>query len=57
MVVEEISPFYVKSFECLEKRYVNVTNDYYCHALISDVITNHSSLFPVSMVMIPRRLH
>ncbi len=22
-------PYYVKPFECLEKRYINVTNDYY----------------------------
>ncbi len=26
VVDEEISPYYVKHFECLEKRYINVTN-------------------------------
>ncbi len=29
LVVEEISPLLCKSFECLEKRYINVTNYYY----------------------------
>jgi len=29
VVVEEIPPFYVKRFECPEKRYINVTNYYY----------------------------
>ncbi len=29
VVVEEIPPLYVKRFECLEKRYINVTNYYY----------------------------
>ncbi len=29
MVDEEIPPLYVKRFECLEKRYINVTNYYY----------------------------
>ncbi len=26
VVDEEIPPYYVKRFECLEKRYINVTN-------------------------------
>ncbi len=29
VVDEEIPPFNVKRFECLEKRYINVTNYYY----------------------------
>ncbi len=29
VVDEEIPPYYVKRFECLEKRYINVTNYYY----------------------------
>ncbi len=29
LVDEEISPYYEKRFECLEKRYINVTNYYY----------------------------
>ncbi len=29
VVDEEIPPLYVKRFECLEKRYINVTNYYY----------------------------
>ncbi len=29
VVDEEIAPYYVKRFECLEKRYINVTNYYY----------------------------
>ncbi len=29
VVDEEIPPYYVKCFECLEKRYINVTNYYY----------------------------
>jgi len=33
VVVEEIPPFYVKRFECPEKRYINVTNYYYYYLL------------------------
>ncbi len=29
VVVEEIPPYYVKRFECLEKRSIYVTNYYY----------------------------
>ncbi len=32
---EEIPPYYVKRFECLEKRYINVTNYYYYYCMLS----------------------
>ncbi len=40
VVDEEISPYCVKRFECLEKRYINVTN-YYVLLHPSEEITNY----------------
>ncbi len=39
VVDEEIPPYYVKRFECLEKRYINVTNSFcaqYSHFLYAE---------------------
>ncbi len=34
--VEEIPPFYVKRFEYPEKRYIKITNYYFCFALFTN---------------------